>query len=135
MRKWRESESDYVQMSWKERFGRSGVGDLIYRNKRKEIQIITCLLFTKSLPWILATMLPWIGGNQRIVHKSRFLVSSTLHHQDNSSMKWYRETHNSIVMSYRWHSQRQGSFDAFRLTWKKIVLKGEWSRKEEEEEN
>ena len=40
-------ESDYVQMSRKKR---SGFGDLIYRNKRKEKQIITYLLFTKSLP-------------------------------------------------------------------------------------
>ena len=41
-------ESDYVQMSRKERVGRSG--DLIYRNKRKKIQIITHLLSNKSLP-------------------------------------------------------------------------------------
>ena len=38
----------------KERFGRCSVGDLIYRNKRKEIKTITFLLFTKSLPWVFS---------------------------------------------------------------------------------
>ena len=39
MRKWRESEndeSDYVQMSWERKSWKMSVGDLIYRNKRKE---------------------------------------------------------------------------------------------------
>ena len=48
---------------WEKRDLGDDVGDLIYRDKRKEIKVNTYLLFTKSLPWILATMLPWIGGN------------------------------------------------------------------------
>ena len=36
-------------------------------------------------------------------------------------------------MSYRWHSQRQGSFDALRLTWIAIGTKKK-SREEEEEQ-
>ena len=53
MKKWRKSEneeSDYVQMIIYKEVKRSGVGDLIYRNKRKEIKTIAYLLFTKSLP-------------------------------------------------------------------------------------
>ena len=41
-------ESDYVQMIIYKEVKRSGVGDLIYRNERKEIKAY--LLFTKSLP-------------------------------------------------------------------------------------
>jgi len=39
MRKWRRMENDYLQRNGKERFGRCGVGDLIYRNKREETKI------------------------------------------------------------------------------------------------
>ena len=38
-----------------------------------------------------------------------------------------------IVMRYKWHSQRQGSFDAIRLTWIVIDTKKKKSRKKEEE--
>ena len=43
-----------IMYTWvgKERVGRYSVGDLIYRNKRKQIKTITYLLFTKSLPWV-----------------------------------------------------------------------------------
>ena len=59
-------------------------------------------------------------------------VFSTLHSQDDTSMKWYRLRLKSIIMSCQWHSQRQGSFDAIRLTWIAIGTKKKRSRKEEE---
>ena len=37
-------------------------------------------------------------------------------------------------MSYRWHSQMQGSFDDLRLTWIAIGTKKKKSREEEEEQ-
>ena len=58
MRMWRRMKNDYLQRNGKERFRRYGVGDLIYRNKRKEIKTITYLLFTKSLPRIISDDVP-----------------------------------------------------------------------------
>ena len=50
-------ESDYVQMSWERSDLEYGVGDLIYRNKRKEIKLLT-FFSPEAYLESLATMLP-----------------------------------------------------------------------------
>ena len=64
----------------------------------------------------------WSGGDQRITHKIKLSSDSYyIIKASRVSMKWYKHRKKSIVMSYQWHSLRQGNTNAIRFTW--IIIK------------
>ena len=97
------------------------------KRKERKPKRNTYLFPIDDLPEILACLL-WSRGDQRITHKINWVPIHITSRLLRSSMKWYIHREESIVMSYRWHSLRQGNTDAIWLTW--TIIKTERVRVE-----
>ena len=98
-------ESDYVQMIIYKEVKRSGVGDLIYRNERKERRGRNTYL--DRLMTYLKTFCMFylcLGGVQRIDHKPELSPRSHYIVKTNKKEVTRSLEEENIIMNYRWHS-------------------------------
>jgi len=124
-----EGDGDIVQRKWKiVEIWWWRWSTLMFKRKESKPKRNTYLFPIDDQPGILAC-LPWSGGNQRINHKINSVpIHITSSRLLQASMKWYKHMEESIVMSYRWHSLREGNTDAIWLTW--IIIKTKRGRVE-----